>query len=99
MKTYILSLTAAALFCVILTGIVGKKGPIANIICLLTGVFMAMVLIGPVLNIRIPSPQRFLDDLRLDAKEAVAMGIETAEIYKKRKERRTSRNRWSGNRL
>ena len=83
MKGYILSLTAGALFCVILTGIVGKKGPIANIMGLLTGVFMAVVLIGPILDIRIPLPERFLADLQFSAQEAVAMGIETAETSMK----------------
>ena len=78
-RQYILSLTAAALFCVILTGIVGKKGPIANIMGQLIGVFMAVVLIGPVLDFHIQSPDHFLDELRISAQDAVAMGIETAE--------------------
>ena len=85
MKAYILSLVTGALFCVLLTGIIGKKGPIANIIGLLTGVFMAVVFIGPVLDIRIPSPERFLDDFRFSAQEAVAMGIETAETGMKKR--------------
>ena len=78
-RQYILSLTAAALFCVILTGIVGKKGPFSNIMGLLIGVFMAVVLIRPVLDIHIQSPERFLDELHTSAQEAVAMGLETAE--------------------
>ena len=76
-KEYLLSLTAAAIVSCILKMIpVGK--PTASLIKLLCGVFMACVLIQPVIHLKLDDFSSFDQFYSAEAQTAVAMGEEAA---------------------
>ena len=76
-KEYLLSLTAAAIVSCILKMIpVGK--PTASLIKLLCGVFMACVLIKPVIHLKLDDFSSFDQFYSAEAQTAVAMGEEAA---------------------
>jgi len=77
-RTYLLSITAAAIVCGLLTRFLGNKGLLGSTVKLLAGIFMALTVIGPWVNIRIDA----LGDLRFgiaeSAEDAAAAGENSA---------------------
>ncbi len=73
-RTYLLQITAAAMLCGIVTGILGKKGMLGTTVKLLSGIFMALAVVSPWLNLRLDSLQSFMGSISFDASSAVAEG-------------------------
>lgn len=73
-RTYLLQITAAAMLCGIVTGILGKKGLLGTTVKLIAGVIMTLAVVSPWLDLRIDNFDSFLDGISLDASAAVAEG-------------------------
>lgn len=73
-RSYILSVTAAAILCAMVTALAGKGGPLSALLKLMTGVVMAAVVISPVVKVSTVNLNRYLDSLNLDAIAAVDAG-------------------------
>ena len=71
---YILRLTAAAVICGLISGIVGTKGTLASVVKLITGLFLCFSVISPVLKVNVTSFTRYLEDLQVSGDEIVAEG-------------------------
>lgn len=78
-RGYLLSLTAAALVCSLIQALAGRKGSSAALIKLLAGVFMAITLVKPLLNVRWLEILGDTAHLRIDASQAVAEGQQAME--------------------
>ena len=73
-REYLISVTAAAVFCGILKSIAGEKGSMAGLLRLLCGVFLALTVIRPMADIRLEEWEFFTDQLQAEADRAVAEG-------------------------
>ncbi len=73
-RTYMLQITAAAIICGILTGILGKKGLLGTTVKLLAGIFMVLAVLAPWVNFHFDSLESFMDGISFDASSAVADG-------------------------
>ena len=71
---YILSLTAAAVICGLISGIVGTKGALASVVKLITGLFLCFVVISPFLKVNVGNLTGYLEDLQLSGDEIVMEG-------------------------
>ena len=71
---YILRLTAAAVICGLISGIVGTKGALASIVKLMTGLFLCFSVISPFLKMNGTSFTGYLEDLQVNGDEIVADG-------------------------
>ena len=58
-REYLLSITSAAIICAVAKHIIGEKGRSSKIIYVVTGLFMAITLISPVLNFRMENIERY----------------------------------------
>lgn len=86
-RQYLVSVTAAALLCSIVTGILGKKGSYSAIIKLLCGLFLAYTVVAPWTKIRLNDFSSYTDTLSAEAEQHVRSGemyaqSETAAIIK-----------------
>ncbi len=77
-REYLLSITAAAIICAVAKHIVGEKGSGSKIIYVVTGLFMAITLISPIVNIRIGNIERYFEDFYLDANDITDFGSQMA---------------------
>lgn len=71
---YILRLTAAAVICGLISGIVGTKGTLASVVKLITGLFLCFSVISPVLKVNVGNLTGYLEDLQVSGDEIVAEG-------------------------
>ena len=71
---YILRLTAAAVICGLISGIVGTKGALASIVKLMTGLFLCFSVISPFLKMNVTSFTGYLEDLQVNGDEIVMEG-------------------------
>ena len=90
---YLLRIVAAAMICGIAAGLVEKKGTTCVVMKLLTGIFMALTVIGPWANIRLDQLPKLSDAFQqeaaqyrlqgeTEAKQALQTGIkQSAEAY------------------
>lgn len=85
---YILSITGAAMVSAMILRLLDGKGSAATIARMLIGIFMTVMAIGPIVQVRIPDVHTFLPDVSLEAQMAVEQGRDTA---KKALEERISR--------
>ena len=74
LRTYLLSIIAAAVVCWITTALLPKSGAISSMGKLLTGVFMTVTILSPVVTWELPNISSFTNPFSGDAAEAVAMG-------------------------
>ena len=74
---YILRITAAAVICGLISGIVGTKGALAAVVKLMTGLFLCFTVISPFLKVNVGNLSEYLEDLQVSGDEIVADG-ETA---------------------
>lgn len=77
-RGYLIRLTAAAIVCGIVTGVLGKKGTLGAVIQLLAGVFMVITIVSPWTKIRLNGFGEYFDSLSLEAASAAADGENTA---------------------
>lgn len=73
-RTYLISVTAASLVCGIVNTLAGKKGTISSVIKLLTGLFLALTVVRPVVDLSIPDLNSYISSINTDAQAAVADG-------------------------
>lgn len=73
-RQYLLTVNAAALICAVLNTLSGPKGAVKGILKLLSGVFLALSVISPLLDIGQLELSGFTQTLQNDAVEAVALG-------------------------
>lgn len=76
LKEYLLSVTAAAVACALVLRLHAGKGSAESMIKILTGILMALTVLGPVAQIRLPAFSSLPDTLQ--AQTAVLDGEETA---------------------
>lgn len=91
LKQYILSISAAAIICGIITNLVEKKSTNAAIVKLICGLFISITIIAPWTQIHFSDFSTYLGSLKIDATNAVANGSKiasesTAAIIKERVE-------------
>ena len=70
-RTYLLRIIAAALICAIVSALIGKKGLLPKICHLICSVFLTLVLISPLTNLRLTMPEVFAQKAYQDAEEIV----------------------------
>lgn len=77
-RQYLLSVILAAIFCALTVNILGKKGVYTAVVKLLTGLFMAVVVIAPWRKLQITDLSGYLDSLNFEASEIVQEGEDMA---------------------
>lgn len=78
-RSYILSVTAAAILCAMITSLTGKGGSLASLSKLMSGVILAAVVIRPLAEMTTVNLNRYLDTLNADAMAAVEAGTTIAK--------------------
>lgn len=73
-RSYILSVTAAAVLCAMITALAGKGGTLASLLKLMTGVVLAAVVIRAIAEVTTVNLNHYLDTLNADAMAAVEAG-------------------------
>lgn len=82
-KDYLLSVTAAALICGIVSSLAGKNSA-SKLFKLLSGLFLAVTVIKPVVDMKVNDIFEFTDSLAVDSDFAVLQGEKMAEEEMKR---------------
>lgn len=77
-KSYLLRLTAAALICGIASCLVNNKKLSGSLVKLLSGVFMTLVVLGPILHLQLGGIGDFTPKIEQSAMEAAEDGKNTA---------------------
>ncbi|MBR2009876.1 MAG: hypothetical protein IJ936_07110 [Peptococcaceae bacterium] len=73
-RQYLLSITAAAVICSLITGIMGKKGTYAAIVRMLCGLFMAITMLSPLLHIQLTDYSAYYGSILEEADLAASGG-------------------------
>ena len=77
---YILSVTAAAVLASILRVLAGESA-MGKLTKLLTGLFLAVTVLSPLVRLELPDPSRWLEDYLADGDEAARAGEVMAKEY------------------
>lgn len=78
LREYLLSVTAAAFLCAIVKHIVGEKGSTGKLIPVITGLFLCITVISPVIHIRLGDIEEYFADFSLEAGVLSTDGYEMA---------------------
>ena len=78
-KQYFLSITAAALTCSVVKALIGKEKVQTSIATLLCGIFMAVTILSPILDLKIADIASYIDDNDWSINSAVDEGVHAAE--------------------
>lgn len=78
-RNYILAITAAAILCGIVTALMGGKGTSTALAKLVCGIFMAMVVVSPLVNLEFDGWTAWTSQISFDAEAAAAEGEAVAE--------------------
>ena len=78
MRAYILSVIAAALVTAVL-GTLAGSGPMGKLFKLLAGIFMALTVVSPLLQVEVPDPEAWFASYTHAGQAAAAQGAEMAE--------------------
>lgn len=76
---YLISITAAAILCGAVTALLGKEGTVAAMGKLLCGLFLTLTMLSPLIGGQLEKWEWLLDDISLDAADAVREGEESAQ--------------------
>lgn len=71
---YLLSVVCAAIICAAVNMLTGKKNAQSAIIRLISGLYMALTLISPLVNIRLTDYADYFRNFSVEGENAVAMG-------------------------
>ncbi len=74
LRTYLLSVTAAALVCGIVQRLLTSKGTAANISKMVCGIFLALVAVGPLAKLQLGAIGDLTGSFELQASQAVSDG-------------------------
>ena len=77
-RDYLIQIIAAALICGILTRMMGNKGLLGETVKLLAGIFLALTVLGPWVNIRLEDIRDFSADISVDGESVSAEGKNAA---------------------
>ena len=77
--SYVLSVTAAGILCGIVASILGEKSSYSGIIKMMAGIFLAVSVVKPLVNIRLGNLDGYLTDLNTDGLEAAEAGIQMSK--------------------
>ena len=80
MRSYVLSVTAAAVLVSVLRMVAGE-GAVGKLTKLLTGLFMAVTVLEPLVSMEIPDPTHWLKDYLEDGAQAARAGEVMAKDY------------------
>jgi len=88
-RLYLLSITSAALLCGILNGLIGMRSSFRTIIKLLSGLFLTITVISPIIKVDVLNLKTYIDDISYSAQASVADGksiaVDAAEDIIKQK--------------
>ena len=79
-RTYILSVGAAALLCAITASLAGKEGIAGKAMKLVTGLFLLLTILRPLGNFRIDSLQDYWEAYALQADSVVSQGEKQTQL-------------------
>lgn len=77
-RQYIVSVTAAAILCAVLRQLLPEKGLTSSLLKLVSGIFLAFVVISPVKNVDIDSFTVYVDAISLEGESLSAEGEDMA---------------------
>lgn len=77
-REYLLAVVAAAMLCAVVTSLHGKGSFHTTTLKLICGVFMLLVLVSPIADIKIRSPLKVLDDVSLQADQITAAAADSS---------------------
>ena len=77
-RKYLLGVICAAVICSVVNTLAGKKTAHGAIIRLISGLFMAITLISPLVNIKLTDYADYFNNFSIDADAAVASGAASA---------------------
>ena len=83
-RDYLLSVTAAALICGIISTLTGKTSNISKVLKLLCGLFLAATVIKPLINMKVDNIYSFTESLTVSSDLAVMQGEKIASDEMKR---------------
>ena len=83
-KEYLLSITAAALICGVISSLTSKNASISKLMQLLCGLFLAITVIRPVVEVQLDNIDSFTELLVVDGEIAASTGKEMAAEEMKR---------------
>ncbi len=72
---YILSITAAGVICAIVKHIIGDKNFSAGIIKVVCGIFMAVTVLAPIVNIRLKNIENIFEEYQISGQTASKQGV------------------------
>lgn len=73
-RQYLLAVTAAAMVCAVINTLTGPKGTVKALLKLLTGLFLALSVLSPWLDLGQLNLSNFADVLQSEAGDAVSLG-------------------------
>ena len=73
-RTYLLQVTCAAVVCGMIHTLVGKKGTVATGVRLLSGIFLTMTLLGPLVNLHLAELPDLLQEIEYAGSSLVTEG-------------------------
>lgn len=79
LRSYILSVTAAAILCTLFASLAGKGGSITSIMKFLTGMVLTAVVLQPIVQISDINLHHYLDELNENAAAAVSNGTAASQ--------------------
>lgn len=77
-STYLLSITAAAIMCAVIRQIAGHKSTTEKIIKIITGVFMSVTLVAPLIDFNIGEVEEYFSEFKTISADAAEAGTEIA---------------------
>ena len=77
-REYLLRVTAAAVLCGIAAALLGKKDALGTAVKMLAGIFMALTVVGPWVNIQMDFLTDITEEISLSADELVSDGENSA---------------------
>ena len=78
-STYLLQITAAGILSGIVNKLLGSKGMIGSVIKLMTGVFMMLAVVSPLVDIRLDLLKDGYEDIRIHGQYAASEGEDQAK--------------------
>ena len=79
MKSYLLSITAAAIICAVTNALMHKKSSYGTLIRFLSGIFLTVTVVGPWKNLNFDYLTAYKQDLISQSQAAVNSGVESAK--------------------
>ncbi len=78
-RDFILRIIAASIICAIIIRITGEKSAHSRLIHLICGLFLVLTVISPLVEIRISDISQYIEEIEIDAGDAVSYGQHLAE--------------------